>query len=135
MKTRTIVACLINKGNEYLFIKQNKKGGAYPDTLHIPGGGLEENETPDEAIIREVEEEVGITIKNLIGIGFDWDILPYKGEETLLIFLQYTAELDQGEAKPSSDAKSVSWINKADLALANHNPASVKFLKRLGLLP
>lgn len=36
--------------------------GIYHGKLEFPGGGIEENETPLEAVVREVSEEVGITI-------------------------------------------------------------------------
>jgi sarcosine oxidase delta subunit len=49
MKTVVAVSALVRKEDQYLFIKQNKKGGAYPNTIHIPGGRLELNETPEES--------------------------------------------------------------------------------------
>ncbi len=39
MKKRIIVSALIKCNNKYLFIKQDKKGGAYQDCLHIVGVG------------------------------------------------------------------------------------------------
>jgi 8-oxo-dGTP diphosphatase len=36
--------------------------GVYHGLLEFPGGGIEANETPLEAVIREVEEEVGIKV-------------------------------------------------------------------------
>lgn len=40
------------------------------DLWNLPGGGLEENESPWEGVIREVKEETGFDVKveNLIGI-------------------------------------------------------------------
>lgn len=37
--------------------------GIYHGLLEFPGGGIEAGETPLEASVREVEEEVGITIR------------------------------------------------------------------------
>ena len=44
MKKRIIVSTLIRCKDKYLFIKQNKEGGAYQNCLHLVGGGLEDNE-------------------------------------------------------------------------------------------
>ncbi len=57
MNRRIIVSVLIKCKNKYLFIKQNKEGGAYQDCLHLVGGGLEDNETLEEAVKRETIEE------------------------------------------------------------------------------
>ncbi len=50
MNRRIIVSTLIKCKDKYLFTRQNKEGGAYQDCLHIVGGGLEDNETLEEAI-------------------------------------------------------------------------------------
>ena len=40
-----------------------KKSKKYQEYYAFPGGGLEENETPEEGTIREIEEEFGIKVK------------------------------------------------------------------------
>ena len=60
MKKRIIVSALIKCNDKYLFIKQDKKDVAYQDCLQIVGGGLEDNETLEEDIKREVMEETEI---------------------------------------------------------------------------
>lgn len=135
MNTRVIASMLVADGNRYLFIRQNKPGGAYPDTLHIPGGGIDDGERPDDAARREVREEVGIEVRDVRAIDFDWDVVPYKGAETLLVFLRFTGELESGIAAPASDAKEVVWIDRSDLARHPHNSPSVRLLIKLGLLP
>lgn len=51
---------LILKDNKILLI--NKVGGPYNDKLDLPGGTIEWGETPEETLVREIEEEVGIKI-------------------------------------------------------------------------
>ena len=58
---------LLNSNNEVLLIlRDNKPGIPYPDMWDIPGGQIENDETPDETIRREMNEELGI--KNLTEI-------------------------------------------------------------------
>ncbi len=38
--------------------KDPAKGGVYADAWHLPGGGAEEGETPDQTAVRETNEEV-----------------------------------------------------------------------------
>jgi len=134
MQTLVAVSALIHRNGQYLFIKQNKVGGAYPNTLHIPGGRIEPDEDPLEAIAREVEEEVGLTDLNFHVADFDWDIIDYKGEPTRFIFLRFTAELTDGEPIAGSDAEEIVWVEKATLQTAKLNPPTIKMLKRLQLL-
>ena len=60
MKTHIGAYGLIIKDNKILLIK--KKGGPYDGKLDLPGGTIEFNETPFEALVREFKEEVGISI-------------------------------------------------------------------------
>lgn len=64
MKTisRQIVAALIlSHDHKLLMVKKNPShGGVYLNTWHIPGGGVEPNESLEEALVREVYEETGI---------------------------------------------------------------------------
>ena len=55
----------------YGFVIQNDKialikkaRGGYKGLLDIPGGGIEHNETPEEALKRELMEEAGVTVKS-----------------------------------------------------------------------
>jgi len=55
------------------------KAGKYH--YHVfPGGGIESNETPYEALIREVREETGVQIKNIVELGM---IIEYMNERKL----------------------------------------------------
>jgi ADP-ribose pyrophosphatase YjhB (NUDIX family) len=60
MKTDLTVAGYILNNNKTLLIYHKKIG------LWLPvGGHIEENETPDEALTREIKQEVGLDIKIL----------------------------------------------------------------------
>ena len=54
-------ACAVLIGNEkILMVRQSYKG----ETIWtFPGGGIEPDESPEEAAIREVKEEVGLDIE------------------------------------------------------------------------
>lgn len=55
---RTAARALIQKGDQYVMIRSEKYG-----EYKFPGGGVNEGETPREAMIREVSEETGLTVR------------------------------------------------------------------------
>lgn len=134
MRTRFIVSALIKNDDQYLFIRQNKPTGAYPHTLHIPGGGINDGEDPAEAVRREIEEEVGLEVENLEPFDFDWDITNYRSEPTLLVFLRFTGDSRGTDAQAGSDAAEVLWIPRDELGKHSHNEPSKRLLRRLGLI-
>ena len=57
------ILALVNEDDEVLIGKRpNSK--IFPGYWEFPGGKIHENETPEQAIIREVEEEIGIDINS-----------------------------------------------------------------------
>ena len=69
---RTRVAAILKMENGYAFMHRKDviKRKDYQEYYTFPGGGLEENETPQEGVIREIEEEFGIKVK-VIKIDMD----------------------------------------------------------------
>ena len=53
---------LIIRDHKILLIKKN--GGPYDGKLDLPGGTIEFNETIETALVRELQEEVGVEITN-----------------------------------------------------------------------
>lgn len=134
MKNILIVAAMIECKDKYLFITQDKKGRAFPGCLMLVGGKIEPNETPEEAIKREVKEEVDIDLGEVKAFDFDSEITIYKGEETQLIALRYTTKVEDFYAKAGSDAKEVIWLNKEQILKYEQNIMTKRFLYKLGLI-
>ena len=72
---------LILDNDNIVLIKKN--GGPYNGKLDLPGGTIEFGETPEETLIREIEEEVGIKVLEYElfdgnSVTFEWE---HKGEK------------------------------------------------------
>ena len=53
-----------DKGEFLLYLRDNKPGIPFPDHWDLIGGHVEEGETPEEALVREVKEELDIDLKD-----------------------------------------------------------------------
>jgi 8-oxo-dGTP diphosphatase len=51
------------KGQFLLYLRDNKPEIPFPDHWDLIGGHVEEGETPEEALVREVKEELDIDLK------------------------------------------------------------------------
>lgn len=67
-KTVKVAAAIIKDKNR-IFTTQ-RGYGEFKDGWEFPGGKIEENETPEEALVREIKEELDttITVEELIDI-------------------------------------------------------------------
>ena len=63
MENKIIVHAIIKHNNKYLVTKRSKNENVYKEYWDIPGGLANLGETPREALIREVKEEVNLKIK------------------------------------------------------------------------
>ena len=107
-RNKLIVHGLMKINDKYLVIKRSiiKRGkpNVYPEYWDIPGGSVEDFETPGEALIREVKEEVNldVEVKQIIHEDSNFD----KGKNTMftrLVYIctlknttDYTIQLDKG---------------------------------------
>lgn len=100
--------CMVYKGDMILVINRTKSD--WPG-LSFPGGHLEENETLEESVVREMKEETGLEIKNpkLCAIK-EWD----WGNGVRYLGLLYKTNDFKGELKSSNEGE-VFWINKKDI--------------------
>src|SRR3989338_6550129 len=58
----------------------------YKEHWEVPGGGIEENESPLEAAVRETKEELGLELKNPRLVGVDYRHTQ-GGKEEMLHFV------------------------------------------------
>ena len=61
---RYVGIILVNPRKEVLLQLRDENVTLYPNHWTLPGGKVEEGETLEQAICREVEEELGVTLKD-----------------------------------------------------------------------
>lgn len=106
---RKAVRCYLIKDNEVVvtkYKKGNKKEGYYD----IPGGKIEEGESPKQTAIREMKEETGIEIQNLKYKG----IMTIEYPNRMFIFDTFISKEYEGEPQEFEENTS-EWIDIDEL--------------------
>ncbi|MDD7909306.1 MULTISPECIES: 8-oxo-dGTP diphosphatase MutT [Pseudovibrio] len=63
MKMVMVTACALFDADGRVLLAQRPEGKALAGFWEFPGGKLEQGETPEDGLIRELREELGITVK------------------------------------------------------------------------
>ena len=121
MKTVKVVAAVIkalNQEEEPIIFATQRGYGEFKDGWEFPGGKIEEGETPQEALKREIMEELDteITVGKLI------DTIEYEYPTFHLSMDCFWCEVVKGELvlKEAEDAK---WLKKDELGEVAWLPA------------
>jgi 8-oxo-dGTP pyrophosphatase MutT (NUDIX family) len=142
-------AVIISSDGKVLMGKKDPaKGGVYPDAWHIPGGGLDDGETLEQALIREIGQEVvGLDVTRtqyrelpLVGHGSSTKTLP-SGERVWcnMEFHRFEVRLDKPaaelvELKPGDDLVELRWFGPDELADVQQIPGGREFFIEAGYL-
>lgn len=100
--------CLIYKGDKILLAE--KKRGFGKGKINSAGGKLELNETPEQAVIREIKEELGIDLINPEKRAVIWFDTIYKGSRENYPCHVFVADRWTGEPMESDEMKPM-WFD------------------------
>jgi 8-oxo-dGTP diphosphatase len=102
-----VVAAIIRKGDEILIARRYAGDGPEGGKWEFPGGKIEPGERPEDALVREINEELGIVVK----AGEPYATIPH----TNILLMVFLADYVSGkvENKGCQDSK---WVRKDELA-------------------
>ena len=124
MKTVRVVAAVIRKDDK-IFATQ-RGYGEFKDGWEFPGGKIEERETPEQALAREIKEELDTEIQ----VGKLIDTIEYDYPKFHLSMDCFWCEIMQGglELKEHEAAR---WLSKEELYSVDWLPADVGVVERV----
>ncbi|HEX7849088.1 MAG TPA: (deoxy)nucleoside triphosphate pyrophosphohydrolase [Sphingomonas sp.] len=122
-----VAVALIDSGGRVL-IAQRPPGKEHAGLWEFPGGKVEPGESPEAALVRELREELGVTVapENLDPLTFS---SAGRGERHLLLLL-YRCAVWQGEPR-ALDAAAIRWVLPDALADHDMPPADRPFVSVL----
>ena len=108
MKSEDVVAAIIKKGNLYLVTQRNKD--KYMGLKwEFPGGKVEANETLQEALTREIYEELNININVYEKIAEE----RYKDSKINIVLHYFLCSIKDG-AISLNEHEAMQWTDKTD---------------------
>ena len=116
MKTVRVTAALIRDGNRILATQRGY--GEFKDGWEFPGGKIEEGETPEAALKREIQEELNTSIK----VGDYLDTIEYDYPNFHLSMRCYWAEIESG-SPVLLEHEAARWLRKEELDTVDWLPA------------
>lgn len=124
MKTIRVVAAII-KNNDKIFATQ-RGYGEFKDGWEFPGGKIEEGETPEEALVREIKEE----LDTVISVGEKIDCIEYDYPAFHLSMECFWAEVVYGDLilKEHEAAK---WLAREELDSVDWLPADLALIGKI----
>ncbi|RJP62355.1 MAG: 8-oxo-dGTP diphosphatase [Ignavibacteriales bacterium] len=115
MKLATL--CYVQKDNKTLMLYRNKKENDYHEgKWNGLGGKFELGESPEDCAIREIKEEAGLTVKNIIMKGFITFPL-FDGKDDWHVFL-FVIDKFEGDLIDSPEGE-LDWIDNDKLSEIN----------------
>lgn len=124
MKTIKVVAAVIKRNNK-IFVTQ-RGYGEFKDGWEFPGGKVEKGETKEEALIREIKEELDTVIK----VDSYLDTIEYDYPDFHLSMDCFICSVVEGHLvlKEHEDSK---WIKKEEIDTLNWLPADLIILDKV----
>ena len=121
MKSIEVVAAIIRKGDK-IFATQ-RGYGEWKDWWEFPGGKMEPGETPEEALAREIREELDTEIRvDKFLYTVEWDYPQFH-----LTMHCYMSSLVNGSLH-LVEHEAARWLGKEDISSVNWLPADIMLL-------
>ena len=134
-KPQAAVAVIINDNDEFLLLKRANWTGKFPGLWNLPGGGVDEGETPLKAAIRETKEESGLHIE----INEENKIHTTNLKDITIHFYtcrNYSGKIDEGRFKetekqdPEHEHTKFKWVSPNELDYYQTIPGTENVIRK-----
>ena len=109
-----VSACVLIDADARVLIAQRPAGKSMAGLWEFPGGKIEAGERPEETVIREMREELGVVIKEACLAPFIFASHSYA--EFHLLMPLFLCRRWEGIPQPR-EGQAIAWVRPKDLAL------------------
>ena len=128
METKHVVAALI-QGPEGL-LAGKRADGDLSGFWEFPGGKVEPGETPEEALRREIREELDVDLQ----LAWYLDTVEYDYPDFHLSMDCYVCSLEEGDVPHATVHSELRWLSPGDLLDLRWLPADERLVRMVGTL-
>jgi 8-oxo-dGTP diphosphatase len=122
----TVVAAVIHDEEGRVLLAQRPEGRHMGGLWEFPGGKIDDGEAPGEALVRELDEELGIEI--VVQRPLTFAVHEEPGLRILLLF--YGARIARGEPH-GHEGQAVEWVAVTELPSLPTPPADAELIRLL----
>lgn len=122
MKIQVAIAIIQDKAGRFL-ITQRAEDTSHAGLWEFPGGKLEQNESPESALKREILEEVGLIISEEEFLTQ----IDHHYEDKHIEFFVYRITQFEGEARCCEQQRALRWVKPTELSSYRFPAANLKF--------
>lgn len=129
MKTIRVVAAIIktiNEDGEPIIFATQRGYGEFKGGWEFPGGKIEEGETPQEALVREIKEELNVEIE----VGELLDVVEYDYPNFHLSMDCFICKIKSGDLV-LNEHEAAKWLTKETLDSVEWLPADLGLIEKL----
>ena len=141
MRQRAIVCPIIQNDGAYLLCKMADNRGVFPGQWALSGGGMESGETMEQALRREIREELGeaLEIASVTPWAFRDDIrvktyADGTTEEIYMIYLIFDCISTNRAVTFNEEFQEIAWVYPESLKELDLNEATRITFAQKGLL-
>lgn len=125
-KTVHVVGAIIENDKKEIFCALRSPVMTLANYWEFPGGKIEPGETPEQALAREIIEELNCSIE----VGKKVEDTTYEYEKVIVRLETYKAKLVTGEPVALEHAET-KWVPREQLLQLNFAPADIPAVEKL----
>jgi 8-oxo-dGTP diphosphatase len=129
--TLTVVAVALVGESGRILLQQRAPGRSMAGLWEFPGGKVEEGELPEAALVREIEEELGVRLDAAALQPACFASAPLG--ESHMVLLLYLCRVWEGEPAPL-DAAALKWVRVEEMVAGEMPPADRPLIDLLSAL-